>query len=595
MCKMLSILSFCVAVVDKVFVLTYYSEYNKLQGVKFVKVNILSFGELIWDVYEKKSFIGGAGLNFAAHCSKCGADSFLFSAVGNDELGNKATDIISALNINQKFIKQSDRVTGQCIVRLDSDGIPDFDVIADVAYDNVTVSAEDISHINEIGFDALYFGTLIQRSQNSRAALRKICRDCSFREIVCDLNLRKNCYDRNTVEFCLENATILKISSEDELLMREYHLYSVGDRSYKDISESICAVYKQIKYIILTLGGKGAFVYSAEDKKYFTQAAQSVNVVSTVGAGDSFIAAWVVSYLSGHSVELSTEYATALSGFVVSQEAAIPEYRKEEVFTNNQPKLQAHRGVSTEYPENTMAAFEAAICQGYDVIELDPDYTADNKLVVLHDKTLNRTARNKDGSMIEESVCIREITYSRALEYDYCMGLSKEFGGEKISLLEQALKLAKDNDIIIKIDNKIEAFPKEITELLYSLLKEFEPWVAITTGKAEMIKFYAEKFRNAQLHYDGFVDEKTLGELSVYGDRLTVWLPYESEEFTWWVKVPYADKRLCSLVKKYAKLGIWILNDYESYKYVCENFAPDIVETTGTIKPMSKYRKECKM
>ena len=54
MCKMLSILSFCVAVVDKVFVLTYYSEYNKLQGVKFVKVNILSFGEIIWDVYEKK-------------------------------------------------------------------------------------------------------------------------------------------------------------------------------------------------------------------------------------------------------------------------------------------------------------------------------------------------------------------------------------------------------------------------------------------------------------------------------------------------------------------------------------------------------------
>ena len=43
------------------------------------------------------------------------------------------------------------------------------------------------------------------------------------------------------------------------------------------------------------------------------------------------------------------------------------------------------------------------------------------------------------------------------------------------------------------------------------------------------------------------------------------------------------------------KLGIWIINDNESYKYVCENFAPDIVETTGAVKPMTKYRKQCKM
>ncbi|MBQ7900940.1 MAG: hypothetical protein IJ365_03115 [Clostridia bacterium] len=560
-----------------------------------MKPNILSFGEIIWDIYDTESYIGGAGLNFAAHCSRCGAGSFLFSAVGNDELGKKAADIISGFNINQKFIKHSDKVTGQCIVQLDAGGTPDFNVLADTAYDNIAVSDDDISYINEIGFDALYFGTLIQRSPASRAALRKICGECSFREIVCDLNLRKNCYDSDSVKFCLENATILKISSEDELLLREFNLYSAGADSYKDISEAICAVYKQIKYVILTLGEKGAFVYCAESKKHFVKKAKSVKVVSAVGAGDSFIAAWITSYLSGRSVELSTEHATALSGFVVSQADAIPEYTTEVLFMNNQPKLQAHRGVSTEYPENTMAAFDAAIRQGYDVIELDPDYTADNKLVVLHDKTLNRTARNKDGSLIEEPVCIRDITYSRALEYDCCIGQSGEFKGEKIPLLEQVLKLAKENDIIIKIDNKIEAFPKEITELLYSLLKEFEPWVAITTGKVEMIKFYAEKFPEAQLHYDGAVDENALHELSAYSDRLTVWLPYESEKFTWWVKVPYADKRLCSMVRECAKLGIWIINDYESYEYICENFAPDIVETTGAVKPATEYRKECKI
>ena len=42
-------------------------------------------------------------------------------------------------------------------------------------------------------------------------------------------------------------------------------------------------------------------------------------------------------------------------------------------------KLQAHRGVSSDCPENTMAAFRCAALQGYDVIELDPDYTKDGK------------------------------------------------------------------------------------------------------------------------------------------------------------------------------------------------------------------------
>ena len=38
-------------------------------------------------------------------------------------------------------------------------------------------------------------------------------------------------------------------------------------------------------------------------------------------------------------------------------------------------KLQAHRGVCSEYPENTLAAFKASVEQGYEIIEFDPKYT----------------------------------------------------------------------------------------------------------------------------------------------------------------------------------------------------------------------------
>lgn len=261
---------------------------------------------------------------------------------------------------------------------------------------------------------------------------------------------------------------------------------------------------------------------------------------------------------------------------------------------DKQPKLQAHRGVSTEYPENTMAAFEAAVLQGYDVIELDPNYTADNKLVVLHDKTVNRTARSFDSTVIEKPLFITDITYNHALEYDYGVSFSKKFKGEKIPLLEQALRLAKEKNVTVKLDNKIEAFPKQAADSLYSLIREFEAWVAITSNNVEMIKFYAQKFPKAQLHYDGAVDEKVLSALSAFSVRLTVWLPYRSA-LTSWVSFPFADERLCSIVKKYAKLGIWMIDDYKSYEYICEKYDPDIVETTGAVKPEINAGALCDM
>ena len=53
-------------------------------------MNILSFGEIIWDVYPNEKHIGGAPFNFAAHAKRAGAEAFLMSAVGNDTLGQEA-------------------------------------------------------------------------------------------------------------------------------------------------------------------------------------------------------------------------------------------------------------------------------------------------------------------------------------------------------------------------------------------------------------------------------------------------------------------------------------------------------------------------
>ena len=285
---------------------------------------ILSIGEIIWDVYENEALIGGAPLNFAAHAKKCGAESFMISAVGDDKLGKDAIKIINGFNVDTRFIKTSPCPTGKCEVTLNGNGVPSYNVLSNTAFDNIVLSVEDIEEIKSLKFDALYFGTLIQRNPVSKSTLKTLCQSCDFKEIICDINLRKNCYDKDSASFCLENATILKISDEEEPLLRNFGLYALQKESYEEIARAITKAFTNIKVLILTLGAKGSFVYESEKQHGFLLDGEKVQAVSTVGAGDSYAAAWCTSFLHGEDILTATKKATRLSAYVVSHKDAIP-------------------------------------------------------------------------------------------------------------------------------------------------------------------------------------------------------------------------------------------------------------------------------
>ncbi len=93
------------------------------------------------------------------------------------------------------------------------------------------------------------------------------------------------------------------------------------------------------------------------------------------------------------------------------------------------PVVFAHRGASARAPENTLAAFELALAEGADAIELDAKLTADGHVVVFHDPTLERTT-NGTGQLAP-----RTLEQLRAL--DAGSSFSERFRGEKIPLLEE--------------------------------------------------------------------------------------------------------------------------------------------------------------
>lgn len=248
-------------------------------------------------------------------------------------------------------------------------------------------------------------------------------------------------------------------------------------------------------------------------------------------------------------------------------------------------KLQAHRGVSTDYPENTMSAFRGSVEQGYDIIELDPAVTADGEIIIMHDSTLNRTGRKRNGGKIEEEKRVIETTYSEIQQYEFGSWFDEKFAGEKAPLLQEVLFFAEETRILLKIDNKFERFEPVAMEKFLNILKETSARIAFTCAKLDTIKALKKQFPKAEFHYDGVVTEEILKELNaiVGRDKLTVWLPYKNENTTW-VKIAFIDNELAELVKKYAELGLWILSKEEEY-LEAEKYGVDVIETTGSIKP----------
>ena len=278
-------------------------------------MKILSFGEIIWDVYENESFIGGAPLNLAAHCSKQGADSFMLSSVGNDVLGKDALEIVKSFNVKTDFVSiNKEKETGKCIVTLNENGVPSYNVLTDVSYDYIKAP----NNITETEFDFFCFGTLALRSKENLETVKSILENSNVRKVYCDINIRPPFFSDETILFALSNANIIKISDEEMHFVTD----ACGLKELDDIAKK----YNNLEFILFTQGENGATVYDCKNKKTYFENAPKVEVASTVGAGDSFGATFICEYFKTNDTEKSLKKATEISAFVVSKKEAIPEY-----------------------------------------------------------------------------------------------------------------------------------------------------------------------------------------------------------------------------------------------------------------------------
>lgn len=235
-----------------------------------------------------------------------------------------------------------------------------------------------------------------------------------------------------------------------------------------------------------------------------------------------------------------------------------------------------------------MSAYIGAIEQGYDIIELDPSYTIDGHIILFHDWMLGRTVRNGDGSLIEKNKYIQKLTLEEVRSLDAGVWFSEEFKGEKVPTLEEVLELCTKHKMPIKIDNKFQNFSGYEIDEMFRLFNKYDALdlIELTCTDLALMQYLLNIYPNLKFHYDGYVDMWHLEQLRdiVKDNELTIWLRYDNPTSAW-CKTPPVSEETSALVKKFGKLGVWILSENEEADIATDRFGADYIETTGSVKP----------
>lgn len=274
--------------------------------------NILTFGEILYDIYDNISVIGGAPFNYSLQLSRLieNDDKLKFiTALGNDDYSKKAVDFIDNENIDKSLIQiLNNYETGKASVFLNENKVPDYIIYENAAWDNIEYKA-DIENALKENYDIFYFNILSQRNEKSYNTLKNIFKNLNAKYKVCDVTFRKNYHTKEKIKESLEFINILKINDDELALIKELFYPSLQS----DNEVLLKAINKDfnIDYIFLTLGASGAAVFY--DNEYIFNPSNKVNVIDTVGAGDAFCAALSYAVLKGLDIKNILKFALSVS------------------------------------------------------------------------------------------------------------------------------------------------------------------------------------------------------------------------------------------------------------------------------------------
>jgi fructokinase len=284
---------------------------------------IICFGEVLYDVFPSHRKIGGAPLNVALRMASLGINAQIISRVGNDAIGKELIQFIAENGVNTSSI-QVDKThnTGEVIVQLDAKGSASYTINYPVAWDKIICTAEDEIKVKKA--DALIFGSLVCRDSVSHESLLEIINYAKY--AIFDVNLRAPFYTKELLINLMMQSDFIKFN-DDEL----YEISGYLNSPYHSLEQNILYIAKKTntKHICVTKGSHGAVLYY-NDKLYYNSG-YKIDVVDTVGAGDSFLASLLSRLLMGNDPQNAIDFACAMGAMVAQSEGANPKISSESI------------------------------------------------------------------------------------------------------------------------------------------------------------------------------------------------------------------------------------------------------------------------
>ncbi len=281
----------------------------------------LVIGEILFDIFPSGKCIGGASFNFAFHLKKSGFPVRFVSRVGSDQNGEEILTFLADHGFDTHDIQiDTDHGTGVVEVKIAQGAGHSFTIVPDKAYDYI-----DYDIIPKQCFHSdlrmIYFGSLIQRRESSAGKFYEMMRQKpQHTAAFCDINLRPDCYTRQTIKNSLLIADTVKLNQDEFDGISDWFL---NDGSLEYRVSQLMDMY-HIETVILTMGDQASHWFH-HHKHYEKNIAKIQHVVDTVGAGDAYAAISAAGWLNKLPIETTMALASEFAGHICGIKGALPE------------------------------------------------------------------------------------------------------------------------------------------------------------------------------------------------------------------------------------------------------------------------------
>lgn len=280
------------------------------------KINVVCFGEVLFDVFPTHKKIGGAPLNVAIRLASLGIQSQIISRIGDDEIGKELLQYIKDHKVNSNSIQIDKGLkTGEVIVYLNDKGSASYTINYPAAWDKIIETSEDEIIVKKA--DALVFGSLVCRDSVSRNTLFELINYAKY--TVFDVNLRAPFYTKELLNHLMHEADFIKFN-DDEI----YEISEYLQSPFHSLEQNILfiAEHTNTKHICVTKGSHGAVLYY--NNQFYYNSGYKIKVADTVGAGDSFLAGLLSKLLAKEDPQNAIDFACAIGALVAQKEGANP-------------------------------------------------------------------------------------------------------------------------------------------------------------------------------------------------------------------------------------------------------------------------------